>query len=374
MDGAVGEQPPRVDEVPHHAPLVGEGLSARAVQLAAAAAHAVDHLRAARPQAYHRVHAELGHVLLAFGPRGVHALQRAPQRRRVHVAPRGDAQHDVVPAADAQLQHRGQRNLRVPAGPHVRQQVQAGLPRVAAALHKAQVRQHAVHGLNAVRRAQDGQGEGGVGQPVAPAAHHVHADVQRVRCARLRLKNQRRQLGAPDVLHDAGGHAALQTRGLRALSQRLRCGSRRTAPAKFARCPQRPASPAPRGPARRRRQPAAAQRALAVLRGQGLLPLRRAGHLPLRLQQLQKNLVRQAGQALAPVLLVERLAPPPQHQPQPAVLRRAADGHLGALADGHELPPRLAQVLAPEQPGCTSAASKRLHSWMGGRACLASPR
>ena len=46
--------------------------------------------------------------------------------------------------------------------------------------HKAQVRQHAVHGLNAVRRAQDGQGEGGVGQPVAPAAHHVHADVQSV--------------------------------------------------------------------------------------------------------------------------------------------------------------------------------------------------
>ena len=56
--------------------------------------------------------------------------------------------------------------------PHVRQQIQAGLPRVAAALHKAQVRQHAVHGLNAVRRAQDGQ-------PVAPAAHHVHADVPR---------------------------------------------------------------------------------------------------------------------------------------------------------------------------------------------------
>ena len=227
MDGAVGavaQQPPRVDEIPHHAPLVGEGLGevrARAVQLAAAAAHAVDHLRAARPQAYHRVHAELGHVLLAVGPRGVHALQRAPQRRRVHVAPRGDAQHDVVPAADAQVQHRGQRNLRVPAGPHVRQQVQAGLPRVAAALHKAQVRQHAVHGLNAVRRAQDGQGEGGVGQPVAPAAHHVHADVRAVLCARLRLKNQRGQLGAPDVLHDAGGHAALQTRGLRALPQRL---------------------------------------------------------------------------------------------------------------------------------------------------------
>ena len=45
-----------------------------------------------------------------------------------------------------------------------------------------------------------------------------------------------------------------------------------------------------------------------------------------------------------------------------AVLRRTADGHLGALTDGHELAPRLPQVLAP---GCTSAASKRLHSWMG---------
>ena len=29
---------------------------------------------------------------------------------------------------------------------------------------------------------------------------------------------------------------------------------------------------------------------------------------------------------------------------------------------------------AENSPGCTSAASKRLHSWMGGRVCLASPR
>ena len=69
--------------------------------------------------------------------------------------------------------------------------------------------------------------------------------------------------------------------------------------------------------------------------------------------------------SLAPVLLPQRLAPPLQHlvllrqlsdprvppQPQPAVLRRAADGHLGALADGHELAPCLAQVLAPDSPG-----------------------
>ena len=40
-------KPPGVDEVPHRAPLVGEGLGEvrpRPVQLAAAAAHAVDHL------------------------------------------------------------------------------------------------------------------------------------------------------------------------------------------------------------------------------------------------------------------------------------------------------------------------------------------
>ena len=60
-----------------------------------------------------------------------------------------------------------------------------------------------------------------------------------------------------------------------------------------------------------------------------------------------RKLVRQAGQALAPSAAprappaaLGSCAPP---QPQPA------DGH-GALADGHELAPRLAQVLAPEQP------------------------
>ena len=77
----------------------------------------------------------------------------------------------------------------------------------------------------------------------------------------------------------------------------------------------------------------------------------------------------QAGQALAPVLLVERLAPPPQHlvllrqlsdpgappPPQPAVLRRGADSHLGALAGGHELAPpagprtRIAPAARPRQ-------------------------
>ena len=75
---------------------------------------------------------------------------------------------------------------------------------------------HAVHGLNAVRRAQDGQGEGGVGrlQPTTPTPSWWAA---------------------------------------RSPSASSCCGSRRAAPAGFARCPQRPASPAPRGPARRRR-------------------------------------------------------------------------------------------------------------------------
>ena len=41
--------------------------------------------------------------------------------------------------------------------------------------------------------------------------------------ARLRLEDERRQLGAPGVLlHDPGRHSALQAGGLRALPQRRR--------------------------------------------------------------------------------------------------------------------------------------------------------
>ena len=177
-----------------------------------------------------------------------------------------------------------------------------------AALHKAQVRQHAVHGLNAIRRAQDGQGEGGVGQPVAPAAHHVHADVRAVLCARLRLKNQREQLGAPDELHNARGHAALQTRGLRALSQRLLAvavaaqrlqslhAARKGLPHRHHVVQRRRPSPQPHSA----HLPFCAARVFCLSAAPGTL------------EQLQKNLVRQAGQALAPVLLPQCLAPP-QH-------------------------------------------------------------
>ena len=51
---------------------------------------------ACHPQAYHRIHAELGHVLLALGPGLVHPLQRAPQRRRADVAPRGIAASETL--------------------------------------------------------------------------------------------------------------------------------------------------------------------------------------------------------------------------------------------------------------------------------------
>ena len=74
--GAVAQQPSGVNKVPHHAPLVGEGLRkvrARAVQLAAAAVLAVDHFQ-----------------------RG---SSRSPRPR----ATRGDVQHNVVPAPDAQV-------------------------------------------------------------------------------------------------------------------------------------------------------------------------------------------------------------------------------------------------------------------------------
>ena len=375
VDGAVGavaQQPPHVDEVPHHAPLVGEGLGevrARAVQLAAAAAHAVDHLRAARPQAYHRV---------PCAPRLATRRPCAPARAAASPRPRGSARRCPTRCGPSGRRPAPASRPAKPSGTSR----EAGLPRVAAALHKAQVRQHAVHGLNAVRRAQDGQGEGGVGQPVAPATHHVHADVQRVLCARLRLKNQRRQLGAPDVLHDAGGHAALQTRGLRALSQRLLA---------VAVAAQRLQSlhAARKGLPHRRHvvqlaggQPAAAQGALAALPGQGLLPLRRTGHLSFRLEQLQEDLVRQPGQPLAPVLLPQCLAPPLQHlvllrqlsdpcappQPQPAVLRRAADGHLGALANGHKLAPPRTRTGPAARPWRQSASTLR---WAAGLPRLA---
>ena len=254
--GAVAQQPPRVDKVPHHAPLVGEGLRevrARTVQLAAAAAHAVDHLRAARPQAYHR---------LAMCSSPLHAASmRSSARRSVAASTwlRAEMPNTMwfqrqTPRSSIAASETFGYQPGPTYGNRFRQDCLAW--------QQPSTKPRSVHGLNAVRRAQDGQGEGGVGQPVAPAAHHVHADVQRVLCARLRLKNQRR-----DVLH-----AALQTRGLRALSQR------RTAPAKFARCPQRPASPAPRV----QLAAAAAQRDLPSCAAR-VFCLRRAGHLRLSL-------------------------------------------------------------------------------------------
>ena len=130
---------------------------------------------------------------------------------------------------------------------------------------------------------------------------------------------------------------------------------------------QRPASPAPRGPARRC-PPSARSRTARTCRparpGSSASPPRRA--LPASPSAASKKSRAPsrpgAGPGTpAPAPRTTSAAPrAPLAGSWPAVLRRAADGHLGALAGGHELAP--------------SAASKRLHSWMGGRVCLASPR
>ena len=136
------------------------------------------------PPCYHRVHASLA---MCSSP--CHAASmRSSARRSVAASTwlRAECPTQVVPAARPSPALRPAKPSG-PAGPHVRQ---AGLPRVAAALHKA----HAVHGLNAVRRAQDG----------------------------LRAYSM------------TPGPAALQAGAARSLSASSRCGSRRTAPAGFA--------------------------------------------------------------------------------------------------------------------------------------------
>ena len=103
--GAVAQQPPGVDKVPHHAPLVGKEKSAPAASSLLLLLRTLYHLRAARPKAYHRVHAELGHVLLALGPGLVHPLERA-QRRRAHPYPKSASSADGVEPVDGVLPDR----------------------------------------------------------------------------------------------------------------------------------------------------------------------------------------------------------------------------------------------------------------------------
>ena len=212
----------------------------------------------------------------------------------------------------------------------LRQQVQAGLPRVAAALHKA----HTPPTGSTPSAGQDGQGEGGVGQPLR-LQRTTHACAFKTRGGSLGLRTYSMTSGATRLSKLVGCALSQRLLAVAVAAQRLQSlhAARKGLP-----------HSAPRGPARR---PSARSRTARTC-----LPLRRAGHLPLCLQQLQENLVRQAARRW-PVLLVE--------------LRRAADGHLGALAGGHELAPRLPQVLAPEQAresahtsstlSCSSSAS-----------------
>ena len=241
---------------------------------------------------------------------------------------RAEMPNDAAPAADAQVQHRGQRNLRVPAGPHVRQQIQAGLPCVAAALHKAQ--QHAVHGLNTVRRAHD-RGKGALDSPLS---------LKRI-LLRLRL----------EVPEGAAWGGPRGSSGWWAARQSPHSACRVcTLPAKA--CLRHHVVQLAGRPARPSAAPGTSRFALSSFRKISCAKPARRWFLhscPSALHHLRTQHL---------VLLRQLSDPGAPPQPQPAVLRRTADGHLWRRASrrsSHQ-----------NSPGCTSAASKRLHSWMGG--------
>ena len=95
------------------------------------------------------------------------------------------------------------------------------MPVVAVQLHVGEVRQVPVPG-DGVQGAEDGQGEGCVGQGVLAAPHHVHAVADAVGIALRQLADQRRRARALHVgFVDAAAHAALQARGAGGLQERL---------------------------------------------------------------------------------------------------------------------------------------------------------
>ena len=147
-------------------------------------------------------------------------------------------QCDVVLAADAQVQHRGQQNLRVPAGP-----TDSG---------KAQVRQHAVHGLNAGRRIGRGKERCLQRTTSTPTyrAFFLHVCASKTRGGSWGLRTYSITPGA----------TRLSRRAARSLPQRLLAVQLPHSAAKSARCPQRPAT---------------------TWCAAGLLPLRRASPFPL---------------------------------------------------------------------------------------------
>ena len=115
------------------------------------AAHAVDHLRAARPQAYRRVHASLA---MCSSPCHT-ASMRSSARRSVAASTWLRAE-----MPNTMLSQRQTPRSSVAASETFGYQP--------GPTYGNRLRQDCLkHGLNAVRRAQEGQGEGGVGQPVA---------------------------------------------------------------------------------------------------------------------------------------------------------------------------------------------------------------
>ena len=130
---------------------------------------------------------------------------------------------EVGPGRLARLQQVRGRGLAVPAPAQVGELPEQGLPVVPVQLHVGEVREVPVPGwLHGVQGAEDGQGEGCVGQGVLAAPHHVHAVADAVGIALRQLADQRRRARALHVgLVDAAAHAALQARGAGGLQERL---------------------------------------------------------------------------------------------------------------------------------------------------------
>ena len=172
----VAEELRGVDVVPVHlAGGVGEGLAplaASGVQLVVAGAHAVDQVLVPDPEPYERIDAELGHVLLALWPGVLHLLQGLGEAPGLHVRCGVQGPLEIAPGRLVCFQQVCGRGLGVPAPAQVGELPKQGLPVVAVQVHVGQIRQVPLpRVLHRIQWAEDGQGEGRVGQGVLAAAH-----------------------------------------------------------------------------------------------------------------------------------------------------------------------------------------------------------
>ena len=217
-------------------------------------------------------------------------------------------------------------------------------------------------------RAEDGQGEGCVGQGVLAAPHHVHAVADAVGIALRQLADQRRRARALHVgFVDAAAHAALQARGAGGLQERL-------GPVALQAQGLQHLGLALQGLvhgddvvelAAAQLDGGGAELALVVLLLQHPVPAA-AGVQALRLEEVLEGLGGGARQALPPVLQAQLLHPcledfgvlgvlrddavggVPDAEAQGPPVAQGAHGHLGLVALGQQRGADAAQVLGPE--------------------------